>query len=68
LRNEAGDSGYFPFLIIHRQPIHALFGLLGLFFVACDFRATLLFSNASTATIAFLVCHFDHLLSVLLDY
>ena len=43
---------------------HALFGLLGLFFVAFDFRTARLLSNTPTATIAFLVCHLHHLLSV----
>jgi hypothetical protein len=47
-----------PASFFSRQVICALFGLLGLLFVACGFRAALLFSNTPTATIAFLVCHF----------
>ena len=50
--------GYFPCLLFYCQVFHALLGLLGLLFVACDFRTTLLLSNTPTATIAFLVCHF----------
>ena len=55
---EAEVIGYFPCLLFCCQVFYALLGLLGLLFVACDFRTTLLLSNTPTATIAFLVCHF----------
>jgi hypothetical protein len=58
LRQEAEVIGFFLCLFFYCQVFHPLFGLLGLFFVACDFRTTLLLSNTPTAAIAFLVCHF----------